>query len=116
MMDQSRDVFSPVVQVLPLAVAVVGSAVPAGCSLEIVSMLIANNDAAARTFTLHLHPSSVAPAAGNAICTAVPINANTIYQFPGPVVIPQGWQLSGLADAAAAVVVTLTGYIFNEAA
>jgi hypothetical protein len=113
-MNQSRDVFPPDAELLPAAVGTLGTVVPAGCSIEIASLMIVNHDAAAHTFTLYVHRSTSVPAAGNAICVAVPINGNTIYQFAGPIIIPAGWQLSGLADVASVVGIFMTGYIFNE--
>jgi hypothetical protein len=90
--------------------------VPTNTRVELSGIIVANITAAAHTFSLYLHRSTVAAAAGNAVCLNVAIAANTMYIIDGPIIMAAGWQLSGAADANSAVNVTVNGYIVNEAA
>ena len=87
----SKQPLNPVVQALADAATEIIAAAPAGWNKELEAITVANVTGAADTFSLYLHEDGVAPAAGNAICIDVPINANTLYQLPvGPFTLPAG--------------------------
>lgn len=74
--------------------------------------MISNIANAARTFDLHLRASSAVAGTSNQIVNDLVIAANTLYQLPiGPLTVPPGYVLSGLASNAASVNVILTGTI-----
>jgi alpha-tubulin suppressor-like RCC1 family protein len=105
----------PIVQTLGAAETDVIVALKPGWHYYIDGVVISNITAVARTFTLYLKADGVAGAAGNSICAGVTLAANTIYQLPiGPLTIPAGYELTGLASAASAINVTVTGRVIVE--
>jgi len=94
--------------VVPLGVADT-TIVTAGAAeiLRLDGILIANTDAAARTFRLHSWISTGGPAAQtNAMYYDVEIPPNTSWVYPAPpMTLPNLWRLSGLASAANVVIV-----------
>jgi hypothetical protein len=106
---------APIVQTLAATETTIISALKPGWHYYIDGVVIANITANARTFTLYLKPAGVAAAAGNTVCAAVTLAANTIYQLPiGPLTIPAGWELTGLASVTSAINVTVTGKVIVE--
>lgn len=88
-----------------------------GWAQYIDSVNIAEVAGVGGTFNLYLKPAGVAPAAANAICATVALAANTIYTLPiGNMVLPDGYEITGLADVADQINVTVTGrYVVQPA-
>jgi len=106
----------PIVTTLGAAETDIVTAVKPGWYQYIESITIANISGNARTFTLYLKPTGVAGAAGNSVCAGVTLNANTIYNLPiGPLILPTGYEFTGLASAGSAINVTVSGRILLEA-
>ncbi|MCD6291240.1 MAG: hypothetical protein J7M34_12110 [Anaerolineae bacterium] len=87
--------------------------VPAGETYRLDGILIANTDGSSHTFRIHLYDATLgSPAQGNALYYDVTIPANETWSLPfGPLALPAGWKLSGLADAADVVNVVVTGFV-----
>lgn len=86
--------------------------VPAGEMYRLDGILVANTDGSSHTFRIHLYDSATgSPAQGNALYYDVTIPANEVWTLPfGPLTLPAGWRLSGLADTASVVNVIITGF------
>ncbi|HEY65534.1 MAG TPA: hypothetical protein G4O02_13290 [Caldilineae bacterium] len=86
--------------------------VPAGETYRLDGILVVNTDSSAHTFRIHLYDGATgSPAQGNALYYDVTIPANETWSLPfGPLVLPAGWKLSGLADIAGMVNVIITGF------
>lgn len=109
------EAITPIVQQLAATETDIVTPLKVGWHYYLDGIVVSNVSDTARTFTLYLKADSVAAAATNAICAAVTINANTIYQLPiGPLTIPSGYELTGLASAGQAINVTVTGKVVIE--
>jgi hypothetical protein len=109
---QAYEPFVPVLTPLGIADTVCLPAIRDGWYYFIDGIIISNLANAARTFDLHLRPTATVAAAANQICNDLGIEANTLYQMPiGPLTVPPGWVISGLASVAGSVNVILTGHL-----
>lgn len=66
---------------------------------EITSQLFVNNDTVARAVTLYRIPPAGSAAQATLIMPGVSIAAATVWGWNKLVVVPQGWKISGKADA-----------------
>lgn len=108
---QAYEPFTPVVTTLGVADTVCLPSIKDGWYYYVDSVIISNLSAATRTFDLHIRPSGTVASSSTQICNDVSVNANSVYQMPiGPLTIPAGWVLSGLASVVASVNVILTGH------
>lgn len=80
---------------------------PVSSSTILKEIIIANTDSATRQVTLRIGGSGVA----NTILPAIKVNANTITVISLSTVIPANTVISGGADVAGVVGVTLSGVI-----
>lgn len=99
----------PIVQTLGATETEILDASKTGWYYQLNGLIISNISGVARTVTIYLHADGVAGAAGNTVLGAVNVNANTTYLMFIPITIPEGYTLSGLASAASAINVTVTG-------
>jgi hypothetical protein len=109
---QAYEPFTPIITVLGVADTICLPAMRNGWYYFVDGVIISNLANAARTFDLHLRPTATVAGATNQICNDLGIEANTLYQMPiGPLTVPPGWAISGLASVAASVNVILTGHL-----
>ncbi len=87
-------------------------ALPAGWYYYVDGIVISNLANVTRTFDLHLRPSGTPASSTTQICNDVSISPNTFYQHPiGPLTVPAGYVISGLASAIGSVNIILTGLV-----
>lgn len=109
------EAITPIVQTLGATETEILDASKPGWYYQLNGLIISNISGVARTVTIYLHADGVAGAAGNTVLGAVNVNANTTYLMFIPITIPAGYTLSGLASAASAINVTVTGKYIVEA-
>ena len=94
---------------LPASVANI-FATPVSGSFSILRLIhICNDTGSAATFTLYFSTTTGGSTAGTEIAKAVSVGANSVYEMPMYLPMPNGYYLSGLASAGSTLTITVMG-------